>query len=611
MSRPFREHSPTRSLKPHYLLNDLFMTQLSTGKLTMADVGFADDGCKMVSDSEPHPGLHSVDFRGNRITCAGLADLVKYLSRCGNIENLSLNWNDLENDSQDGMDALARFLTDAGICRVKYLDLRNSNITMNSKEHVLVIVRSPSLRFLDLSWNNFNDTITPSLCQAIGARNAALQLELKGTGLSAGSLNMVSEALKALGSRFPTSLEKRFESEQILLDTEGKKRLLLDNLYNQERLKKIVQDSGRVILNPETAEIEILMGEMMKKKIMAKDRILRELDEKLKVLHDIDLEMQDMAVARDRASNDGLILKRELDTRKTEYSKTKQNHQIEQENLGSQIRSMQACINKRDVEHRSLVDKLINDQRIAYRNFADENEARENHLIEKIKTLSLDNDRLDKDISNMKTKMVAFMQNFNLELRKKEEQLRLEERARAEWTSRLIEARILSTTEGNDMKQRRGVDELQSLISSEEALMTKIDSIRAEISSKRDVLSSLKEAIKTVQTNNDKLVQEEVHTDTRMNKLKDTLSEVADNIKRKQDMVNNTTEICEDSLAKMNEEIFSNRRSHESKIEELEGILRKLRVECENINLKKEYLVDTTNRRVSAAITETLSKYDK
>ena len=76
-------------------------------------------------------------------------------------------------------------------------------------------------------------------------------------------------------------------------------------------------------------------------------------------------------------------------------------------------------------------------------------------------------------------------------------------------------------------------------------------------------------------------------------------------------MVNNTTEICEDSLAKMNEEIFSNRRSHESKIEELEGILRKLRVECENINLKKEYLVDTTNRRVSAAITETLSKYDK
>ena len=611
MARPFRESSPTRSLKPQYMLNDILMSQMGSGKLTLADMGFADDGCGLIGQSEPHPGLTSVDLRGNRITSPGLIEVIKFVSKCGNVENLALNWNDLENDSEDGMNALARFMQDGGTCQVKYLDLRNSNLSMNSKDALIGILRSPSLRFLDLSWNSFNDTIIPELLKAIGNRNAGLQLELKGTGISAPMLTQVSEGLKALGARFPAASERRFESEKILLDSEGKKRLLLDNLYNQERLKKIVQDTGRVILNPETAEIEILMGEMIKKKLLAKDRVLRELDERLKALQELDGEMQDMAVVRDRFSNDNLVLKRELEMRKTEYSKTKQNFQIEQENLTAQLKSLQACLNKRDIDHRSLVDRLINEQRIRAKNFGDQLQAREMHLVEKIKSLSLDNERMDKDISHCKGKMVGFMQNFNLELRRKEEQIRLEERARAEWSGRLIEARILSATEGNDMMQRRGVDELKCLMESEDHLMGRIESLRQETSSKKDILHSLDEAVKTVQVNNDRLLQEEISLDGAIHKLKDCVAEVVEEIRRKQDLVNNTHEVCEETIAKLNEQISSNRRSHEGRIEELEATLRKLKVECENISMRREYMIDATNRRVSTVIYETLGKYDK
>lgn len=603
MSRPaYREKAPTKSLKPMYLLTDLFMAQLPTGKLHLADVGLADDGCDQLAEQKEVKGLNTVDLRGNRITSTGLVKIVQYIKKCGNLEYLSINWNDLENDTSAGIDALAYYFADVQNCHIKYLDLRNSNLTMNSKDQLLTIIRSPNLRFLELSWNTFNDTLTPELARAISEREAALQLELKGTGLSAGSLNTINETLKALGSRFPTTFEKRFASEDILKDDEGKKRLLLENLYNNEKVKKMSKDAGRVVLNPDTAELELLMGEMIRKKLLAKDNILKELDEKIRILHDIDVEMAEMAIKRDKAANDNLALRSALEAKKTEYSKTKQNFAIEQENLNCQLKSIQSTTNRREIEHRGLVDKMLHEHRMRTKNYANELERRETHLMDKIKNLSLDKERLEKELTNLKAGMISFTNNFNVELQKKEEQARLEERVRAEIGGRLLDSRNLQVTEGTQMAQRRGIDELKSLEQHEDQSRARIQALQDELHQKRSILQSIDEAVRTVQTNNDRLLDEEMQMSTSISTQNNHITDLRDQLLRKKEMVETNAKEAQDRESRKDLELEGVRTGQEDRLNDLETSLRKVKREIEKIDSQREYFVDIANRKVSKVI---------
>ena len=602
----FREPSPTRALKPMYLLNTLITSQIASNKLLLADSGLADEGCKLFKDIQALPGLQGLDLRGNRITSVGLQEVVRFLRKCINVENLSLNWNDLENDNLVGMEELERFMNDGGVCHVKFLDLRNSNLSLNSKDLLARIIRCPTLRYLDLSWNNFNDSMVPDILRALSERQAAIQLELKGTGLSNPSLNTISEAIRLLGVRFPTAFEQKFTSEDILKDVDGKKRLALDNLYNIERLNKMKADGGRIILNPDTAELEILMGEMLKKKMLGKDKLLRELDEKIKNLHDIDLEMQELAVLRDQAANENLNLRRELDNIKTAYGKMKQSNQIEQESLATQVRSLQSAINKRDIEHRSMVDRLLAEQRSRLKNYSDQLENKDLHLVEKIKSLSMDKDRLDKDLTAIKQRMITFMQNFNAEIRAKQEQAKLEERARADWTQALLESRTLSVNEGADMAQRRGNEDLKLLQESEAVLMAKVMEMQQELTQKRQVLSSLDMAVKTVKTNNDRLLDEDRFADGSISKLKDQLQDLMENIRRKKELIDTNMQDAEIAVDKEQAEIEYQRVGQEDKMAQLEGALRKIRLEIERLDMKREYCLDTACRKVSGVIYDTL-----
>ena len=74
-----------------------------------------------------------------------------------------------------------------------------------------------------MSWNNFNDSIVPDILRSVAHRMQPLQLELKGTGLTAVGLSQISQALTNLGTRFPSVAATRLASYDILTDVDGKK----------------------------------------------------------------------------------------------------------------------------------------------------------------------------------------------------------------------------------------------------------------------------------------------------------------------------------------------------------------------------------------------------
>ena len=590
-------------------IRSLIDGQIATDTLLLADQGVADDGCRLLtSDDLDGRLLKNVDLRGNRITSAGLTQVVAFLRRCGQVTTLALNWNDLENDSSEGLRHLAEMMTDAA-CQIRHLDLRNSNLSLNIQDPLARLLRSPNLRYLDLSWNNFTDAIVPSMVTAINSRQTPIQIELKGAGLTPSGLSQISQAVKNLGVRFPSMIEVKLDSESIMQDIDGKKKLILDNLYHNERVRKLANDSNRVILNPETSELEILMGEMMKKKIMAKDKLLRQVDELLKNLHHVDNEAAELAELRDRASNENMALRRELENLKTTYSKTKQAFQIEQESLSTQASSLNSLINKRGIEGRSAVDKLLHAERMRARDFANQLEQGENVLIEKIKTLSIDRDRLNKDLAMIKEKMAAFMNRFNSGLREREIQLKQEEKARAEYTLLSIDSRMLSLTETNQMAQRRANDELRNLTESEESMLKRIEQLHAQLSCKRHLVHSLDDAIKTVQINNDRMLQEDANLDSKMARQKDQLYDIMDKIKAKKEAVEIQAIETSDAQEREIIEIGMARQSKEETVNSLEATLRKLRLEVDRLDVKREHIVERVNRRVTDVISEMARKY--
>ena len=142
-SQKFREPSPTKALRPMYLLSSLVTGQLQSTHLNLADAGLADEGFKMLLDLPPTATVMHAEFRGNRITSNGLESVVTFIRKCGNVENLGLSWNDLENDSLAGLMSLDHLMNDAGVCKVAFLDLRNCNLSLNSKDLLASIVKSP------------------------------------------------------------------------------------------------------------------------------------------------------------------------------------------------------------------------------------------------------------------------------------------------------------------------------------------------------------------------------------------------------------------------------------------------------------------------------------
>lgn len=93
--------------------------------------------------------------------------------------------------------------------------------------------------------------------------------------------------------------------------------------------------SKRIVLNPKTTELEILMGEMIKKKLHAKEKVLRELENQLHYNRDADNEMQCFKNEYMSLSTENAALEGQLDMLKTNYLKMKEHLKIDSSSLKS------------------------------------------------------------------------------------------------------------------------------------------------------------------------------------------------------------------------------------------------------------------------------------
>lgn len=609
MTTRFREKAPTKSTKPHYHISELIQSQLLSRKIALGDIGIADDGATLLAGNiKARQEMIALDLRGNRITSYGLIEVVKFLRKSVGIESISLNWNDLENESSQGLVDLCDYVLDTN-SQVKYLDLSSCNLSMNSKTELARIARCPTLKYLDLSWNNFTDDFSKDLITAMNQRSSALHIELKGSGLSQIEMSKFAEALKNLELKYPSVNLKSIYPEDAINGIESKKRMILDNLYNQERIEKMRRDTGQqTILNPDISELEVLMAEMFKKKIVAKDRLLREVDEKLTSLKDLEAEIRDLLAYRDQSSNENMALRRELESKKAEYSKKKQSSIIEQDSLSSQVKNMQATLNKRDIEHRTNTDRLIDEHRLRLNNLAEELDNKDKYMVDKIKTLIYEKERMEADIDAIKKRMALMANNLGSDLRTREEQYRLEHHLRADLTCRLLESRALTLTEGNEMSQRRGVDELKFMQEEELAFMQRIAKAQEEVDQKRSVLGSLNEAIRIVDLENEKMRSEAQAVESACQKVRAKLSDTQESIKRKVGMVEAGQDEAVERMLKEKVLLEDGRANGEHKLLGLEELLRKVKNEIGSIDAKREYFVSLASQKVSRVIYDTLVK---
>lgn len=230
-------------------------------------------------------------------------DLIPSLKYVPGLTYLALNWNDLENESQKGLDYLAQFVH-SDECELMFLDLRNSNLGHESSKNLERIVSANKLKHIDLSWNNLTDLTADAILRGLMQRGSACALQFKGCSFSDKKASKIREELTNLAMRYehqapPTGVADKDVSNLGPDNVLGFKRIELNKIYNpnltnhlSEIQRKKLADGSRIVLNPHTAELEILMGEMIKKKIQAKDRVLRQLDSLIAENREADNELE-------------------------------------------------------------------------------------------------------------------------------------------------------------------------------------------------------------------------------------------------------------------------------------------------------------------------------
>lgn len=142
--------------------------------------------------------------------------------------------------------------------------------------------------------------------------------------------------------------------------------------------------------------------------------------------------------------NDNNALTMELEQLKALYIRTKEHKRIEQESLKTQINNMESLINRRDVEHRGLMDRLNNEQRMQLRDLSKDWEEKVRYLEQRIKGMAIDKERMEKELIVLSNKVTSADENFRVEMAHRKEDTKTEAKVRAEHTARVLETRLLS-----------------------------------------------------------------------------------------------------------------------------------------------------------------------
>lgn len=610
----YREKAPTKSTKPMFYIRETLPAQIYTKKISLGDVGIADDGCKLLLDMVKEGSeIEGMDLRGNRITAYGLEDLVLSLRKVDKLKYLALNWNDLENDHQRGMNALANYICD-GACPVRYLDLRNSNIGGDSCSALEKILKAPKLTHVDLSWNKLGDASAEAIIRGIYHRVSDIVLEIKGCTFSDKARHRIQDALDEMRRKHGKMEKKDVEPHPLHganpEDILGFKRLELEKLYNPkqqaERKRKLLSDGGRVIMNPHTAELEILMGEMIRKKIMGKDRVLRELDSIIAENRETDNEIEGLKTKLQTLNNDNTGLTNELERLKGNYVKLKEHARIHNESLRSQISHIESLINRRDVTHRAMIDRINNEQRMNLRNLNNDWEEKIRYLEQRIKGMAVDKDKMENELVILTEKMESRRVNFDIEYKKRVEDTKMEAKARADHTARALETRLIGLTEGAEMMQRRGLDELSRFKIEEKKIFGIIRTLNAKKRRFKKELADFDKAINHIKVHNNKIENELGYFSGIESKLKSESNDLSDAISRRNNLMKQNVKELEGRLEKDEKYTEDEKRQSDKKIQDLELKLREINAEIESLNSKKEYFVQLANRNVSKVIYDTL-----
>lgn len=244
-------------------------------------------------------------------------------------------------------------------------------------------------------------------------------------------------------------------------------------------------------------------------------------------------------------SNDNNKLAGELEQLKSAYMRNKEHKKIEQESLRTQITNIESLINRRDVEHRALIDKLNNEHRMQLRDVSKDWEEKVRYLEQRIKGMGIDKDRMEKELIVLSNKITSARENFDVEMSHKKEDTRTEAKARADHTARILETRLLGLQEGAEMMQRRGLDELKNYQIEEQKMFKQMTELNAEKLKAEQENRRFDQAIKDVKNHNERLQNESDYFSDSVKKLKNELSEVTEAINKRNQIVKDNLEEVE------------------------------------------------------------------
>ena len=379
----------------------------------------------------------------------------------------------------------------------------------------------------------------------------------------------------------------------------------LTNHLTEIRSKK-VSDGSRIILNPHTAELEILMGEMIKKKIMAKDRVLRELESYIAENREADNELEQLKTNYLRLGNEQNALTLELEQLKATYIRTKEHKKIEQESLKTQISHIESLINRRDVEHRAMIDRINNEQRMQLRDLSKDWEEKIRYLEQRIKGMGIDKDRMEKELIVLSNKVTSANENFASELAHRKEDTQMEAKVRAEHTARVLETRLLGLQEGAEMMHRRGVVELGNYQNEEQKIFSEIQTLNQHKIHAEEENRRFDQAISDVKLHNEKLSNEELYLGNVIKKLRNEISLQTDELKKRNKIVKTNLEEIEKKHNVDERSLEDSKKDQDRKIQDLELRLKDLNSQLSSMDSKQSLYLDMVNRNVSKVVYETM-----
>ncbi|KAL4470958.1 hypothetical protein ABPG72_013545 [Tetrahymena utriculariae] len=122
--------------------------------LILNDVILNEQNCQIVAEFfSKFNRFQTIELKGNNITPTGFAIICKALQGNQNLKELHLEWNQIGQDSQEGLQALLNLLDYCS--NITHIDLKNNNINSDGAYIISKILEvNKNLLSLDLKWND-------------------------------------------------------------------------------------------------------------------------------------------------------------------------------------------------------------------------------------------------------------------------------------------------------------------------------------------------------------------------------------------------------------------------------------------------------------------------